>query len=250
MKTEISAQAGGSQEVIAIVVAGGTGDRSGLAGGKQMVPLGGRPMLSHAISALDAAELIDLIVVACHPERVEEYRESAVEPWVFLTGTKVVPGGDERQDSVRFGLEAALESSSPEIVVVHDGARPLVTAETIDSAVAVLRDDPGAAGVVVGHPAYDTLKLVEADRVVETPERERFWVAQTPQVFRTSWLVDAHERALAEGFRGTDDASLVERIGGLVRMHLGPRENLKVTVSEDFLMAEAILRERSRRDGV
>ncbi|MCE5191349.1 MAG: 2-C-methyl-D-erythritol 4-phosphate cytidylyltransferase [Actinomycetia bacterium] len=228
--------------VSAIIVAGGVGERFGRAGGKQLAMAVGAPVLSHTLAAFERASAIDDVVVVVHPDRVGEY---AAEIAGFEKVTAVVAGGDTRQASVACGLEALC--GEPDIVVVHDGARPLVTAETIDAAVEALRSGE-ADGIVVGHPSYDTIKRVRPDgAVVCTEDRSSLWVAQTPQVFRTSTLCSAYAAAAQDGFAGTDDSSLVERRGGRVMMLLGPRDNLKVTVPEDLLVIERALEARAGR---
>ncbi len=224
---------------LAIIVAGGIGSRFGRSEGKQLVPMAGRPMLAHTVDAFGRAETIGHIVLVCHPDRVDEYRD-AVHSGRESTPVVVVPGGQTRQDSVASGLRHMPEGY--EIVAVHDGARPLVQPETIDAAIRVLLDDAVVDGVVVGHPAFDTLKLVDDGVVDSTPDRSRYWVAQTPQVFRTEVLLEAHARATSVGEIGTDDAALVEHRGERVVMIEGPRDNFKVTVEEDVALAEAVLR--------
>ncbi len=128
-----------------------------------------------------------------------------------------------------------------EYVAIHDGARPLITTEAIDHAIDVLVSDRALDGVVCGQPAIDTLKIVDGDNIVETPPRELYWAAQTPQIFSVDAMKRAHTAAIAEGFIGTDDSSLVERMGGRVRCVQSPRDNLKVTVPEDLRPVTAIL---------
>ena len=120
-----------------------------------------------------------------------------------------------------------------EYIAVHAGARPLVTVDLITHAINALKGNLDADGVVVGHPSIDTLKVVNGRSIVGTPDRTAFWIAQTPQVFRAKIARRAYKEAMFEGFVGTDDSSLVERIGGRVMMLEGPRDNIKVTVPED-----------------
>lgn len=222
----------------AIVVAGGAGERLGVPGGKQLADLAGRPVVAWAVKALAECSAIGYIVVVSHPDRVDEYRlavEAAVEigkPHVF------VAGGSTRQESVAAGL-----SNLPlayETIVVHDGARPIVTSDLFSDAVDRLRSSE-ADGLVVGFPSVDTIKRVDGGEVVETPDRAQLWAVQTPQVFRSESLRHAHERATVGGFHGTDDASLVEHAGGTVVVLEGPRDNLKVTMPEDLVLAEALM---------
>lgn len=229
----------------AVVVAGGTGQRFGEPGGKQLALVMGRPVVAHALAAFDRAQSVDTVVLVVHPSRVEEYRREAVVGAAVRKVALVVPGGDTRQQSVRAGVKAL--GPDVDLVAIHDGARPLVTPDTIEAAFAALRSDAGLAGVVVGHPAFDTLKETDtAARVVSTPERSRLWVAQTPQVFRVDVLRRALQDAEAAGVQATDDAALVSRLGEPVEMLEGPRDNIKVTVPEDLAYVEWVLARRTR----
>jgi 2-C-methyl-D-erythritol 4-phosphate cytidylyltransferase len=120
-------------------------------------------------------------------------------------------------------------------------------AATVTGALDMLRASPRADGVIVAHPTVDTLKIVEDRHVVETADRTRLWAAQTPQIFRSASLREAHAAARKDGFVGTDDSSLVERDGGLVLVFEGPRDNIKVTVPEDHAFVEAVLRRSSEK---
>lgn len=228
----------------AIVVAGGTGERSGLASGKQLARVAGRPVLAHTLAAFTECAAVDEIVVVVHPDRIAEYRAQAIEPLGSAKVHAVVGGGETRQRSVAAGLAAV--SPAAEVIAVHDGARPLVVSALIASAIGALLGEPSLAGIVVGHPSYDTLKSVDAERrILGTPDRSSLWIAQTPQVFRANALRQAYDAAAADGYEGTDDASLVERLGLAVEMFPGPRDNLKITVPEDLLIIERLLALRS-----
>jgi len=230
---------------VGMIVAGGTGERFGRAGGKQLVEVGGRPIATHSVLAFAAATTIDSIVLVCPPDRLGEYRAALVPP-ELAARVAVVPGGATRRHSVAAGLAALPDGTR--IVAVHDGARPLLLPGTIDRAVAALESSEEADGVVVGHPAYDTIKQVDgAGAIVSTPDRSALWVAQTPQVFRADVLRAAHARAAEEDLDVTDDAAVVEHIGGTVFMLEGPRWNLKVTVPEDLEVVETLL--ALHRDG-
>lgn len=226
----------------AIIVAGGVGSRFGESGGKQLAMLAGVPVLAHTVRAFGRAGTIGLIVVVCPAERTEQYRSVAVTPFTFTTETVFAPSGPERTDSVRSGLLLVPEKF--EVVVVHDGARPLVTPRFIDTCVEALGADPDVDGVVAGLPSYDTLKEVSSGRIVRTVDRSNVWAVQTPQAFRRQALVTAYERALREGVTATDDAAIIEAAGGVVALLEGPRDNIKVTVAEDIEFAEAIVARR------
>ena len=227
----------------AIIVAGGTGERLGLPGGKQLAEVAGRPVLSWSVAAFDASPLVDNIVVVCHPDRLAEYRAAAVESLGLATPVSFAAGGSTRQASVASGLEQVRENAA--LVLVHDGARPLVTPALIAETLAALEADSSADGAIVGQPVVDTLKVVDGHTIAETADRTRFWAVQTPQAFRAIPLRAAYAAASADGFLGTDDASLVERAGGRVLVVEGPRDNIKVTVAEDLVLVEAALRFRT-----
>lgn len=231
---------------VAVIVAGGTGERFGRHGGKQLLRIGGQTVLALAVRAAASAVSTAAVVVACHPDRVDEYRREMSNADLPHKPFEFVEGGASRQESMARGLDAAERFGRP-LVAVHDGARPLATPELFDEACATLLCEAELDGVVIGHPVTDTLKLASGARIESTADRSRFWAVQTPQVFRTSVLRRALDAALSTGFTGTDDASLVERIGGRVGLVQGPRTNLKITLPEDAAVAEAILdwRERS-----
>jgi 2-C-methyl-D-erythritol 4-phosphate cytidylyltransferase len=226
----------------AIILAGGTGERFGKEGGKQLVEIGGKPILTWSVEAFDAVGDIGLIVIVCPAERQGEYLGKAVDPFSFATPIMVAAAGSTRQESAFSGLELVPEEF--EYVVMHDGARPLISADLIAHTIATLKGNIDADGAVVAHPAIDTLKVVENGVIVGTPDRSVFWNAQTPQVFRAGIYRRAHASALSDGFVGTDDSSLIERLGGRVLVVEGKRDNIKLTVPEDYLMLVAAVRER------
>ncbi|MBQ9069698.1 MAG: 2-C-methyl-D-erythritol 4-phosphate cytidylyltransferase [Eggerthellaceae bacterium] len=221
----------------AVILAGGSGERFGHDGGKQLVEIAGRPMLTWAAEAFDAVADVGLIVIVCPEERQEEYLQKAIDPFPFVTPIMLARSGSIRQESSFAGLEEVPEEY--EYVVVHDGARPLVRPETIEHTINMLKGNIDADGAVVAHPSIDTLKIVENGVIVGTPDRTVFWNAQTPQVFRAGILRRAHASALSDGFVGTDDSSLIERLGGRVLVVEGKRDNIKLTVPEDYLMLAA-----------
>jgi 2-C-methyl-D-erythritol 4-phosphate cytidylyltransferase len=228
----------------AVVVAGGTGERFGDVAGKQLAVVEGAPVLAYALRAFMDCEVISEIVVVVHPDRVFEFTRALASAGVNTDDLTISAGGETRQRSVANGLSALV--GQHEVVVVHDGARPMVTVETITAAVSTI-DSKRCDGVVVGHPSFDTLKLVDGDRITDTPDRSSYWVVQTPQAFRLEMLRAAHDSAENDGYLGTDDASLVERLGGDVRVLEGPRENIKVTVPADLGFVEAVVRSRNNQ---
>ncbi len=218
----------------AIILAGGSGERFGKEGGKQLVDIAGKPLLTWSSEAFDAVADVGLIVVVCPEGRHEEYLKTAIDPFPFVTPIVMAPSGPSRQESAFSGLEYVPEEY--EYVVLHDGARPLISSELITHTINTLKGNIDADGVVVAHPTIDTLKVVEDGVIVGTPDRSVFWNAQTPQVFRAGIYRRAHASALSDGFVGTDDSSLIERLGGRVLVVEGKRNNIKLTVPEDYLM--------------
>jgi 2-C-methyl-D-erythritol 4-phosphate cytidylyltransferase len=213
---------------VALVVAAGRGERLRSAGPKALALLGGRPMLAWSIDALRAVPALTEIVVALPP--------GAPTP----KGCVGVPGGDVRSASVRAALDAV--SADADVVLVHDGARPLVTPELID---AVLAGLAGADCAIAAARVTDTVKEAGADLLVtRTVDRSRLWSVQTPQVFTRVALDRALGRPRDEVDAATDEALLVERSGGRVRIVPAPAENLKVTTPVDLHVAELLLAAR------
>jgi len=170
----------------------------------------------------------------------EDYRSfvalEVVDRYGFSKVSQLVIGGEERQDSVYEALQAVDKSS--EIVVVHDGVRPFVKPETIEGSIELCRKE---GAVVVAVPVVFTVKEVEQGKVVRTLDRSRIWEVQTPQTFRYPLLMEAYRRAYQDGYRATDDAALVERLGHPVAVLEGDRWNIKITTPEDLKLAEWIL---------
>lgn len=224
-------------QVSAIVPAAGKGSRMGLEGpGKQFVYLGGKPVLAHTLMALEGSAEIDGIILVTRQDQVS-LGWQVVNDYGIGKVQAVVPGGATRQESVWAGLRHV--SSDTEIVVVHDGARPLVDTQLIDAAIGGARDY-GAVGVAV--PVKDTIKVRdETGLVISTPPRGSLWAIQTPQAFRYELLLAAHTKAKASGYIGTDDCGLVEELGKPVRLIQGSYRNIKITTPEDINIAEALL---------
>lgn len=227
-----------SFNTIGIIVAGGSGQRFGSSTPKQFLPLGGRPMLLHTLQAFQAAQAVDAVCVVC-PAGQEKTVESWLQPEGLEKVQWVVAGGQERQDSTRCGLQAI---PACEYVLVHDGARPLVTPALIDTVVAGTIDK-GAA--VPGLVVTETLKKVaEGGSVLATVDRDEYATIQTPQGFRYTMLVEALQEAATDDFYGTDEAMLIERMGFPVSVVKGRRDNIKITDPADLEFAELILKER------
>jgi 2-C-methyl-D-erythritol 4-phosphate cytidylyltransferase len=231
----------GAGRVAVIIAAAGSGRRIGTRTPKQFLPLAGAPILRLTVERFARHPGVGTIVVAAppgHVRRTERLLESIRRARTIV----VVPGGKERQDSVRSALAAAPASS--EIILVHDAVRPFVTAALIRELVEAARRH-GAA--ICGLPVTDTVKRVADGLVQTTLDRSTLWSAQTPQAFRASVLREAHDRADREGFRGTDEAALVERLGHPVRMVRGLAENVKITTRADLSRARGLVAPRARR---
>ncbi|HEY3297886.1 MAG TPA: 2-C-methyl-D-erythritol 4-phosphate cytidylyltransferase [Armatimonadota bacterium] len=223
----------------AIIPASGLGERLTKSSGKSFVPVGGSPLISHTLAAFQECAVIDVIVLVVRKEDVIPAQELVSER-AFSKVAHIVVGGAQRQDSVRNGLAAVPHTC--DIVVIHDGARPLVDCEVIDASINAAREY-GASIVAV--PVIDTIKSTSDGRFVDqTLDRRELYAVQTPQTFKVGVIRSAYESAYEDGFVGTDDASLVERLGLPVAIVRGAYENLKVTTPPDIILAEALMRER------
>jgi 2-C-methyl-D-erythritol 4-phosphate cytidylyltransferase len=223
-----------------VIVAAGRGERLGAEEEKALVPLLGRPMLAWALLAFDSFSQIVERVVLVPPGREGVFRERVVEPLGLGQSIEIVAGGTERQGSVRNGLQALTEECH--WVLVHDAARPLVTAELVRRIFEVLER---GESVVPALPLRDSVAQVGFESWLKTyANRNRLVGIQTPQAFIRSVLEYAHRKAEEDGMVGTDDASLVLRINHAVSWIEGEAENLKITYPGDLKLAEAILRQR------
>jgi len=233
---------GKSPHCAAIILAGGSGERFGKKEDKLLIPIVGKPVLTWSVEAFDAVEDVGLILIVCPDETREEIKKTAIDPYPFVTPIEFSSGGSTRQESAFFGLEYVPESY--EFVILHDAARPLLPAEVVEHAINMLKGNIDTDGVVVGYPSVDTLKVVEEGIVEGTPDRNVFWNAQTPQVLRAGIYRRAQAAALSDGFLGTDDASLIERLGGKILMFQGLRDNIKLTYPEDYYTVSAAIMAR------
>lgn len=216
----------------ALIVAAGRGQRFGGSLPKQYAPLAGVPLLRHTLRTFVAHPAVDRVRAVIHPDDRALY-DAAAEG---LGLGEPVAGGASRQESVLRGLES-LAGGPPARVLIHDGARPFVSAAVIDRVLAALADTPGAIAAL---PVVDTLKQGEAGRVAGTRARDGLWAAQTPQGFRYADILAAHRAAAGQEL--TDDAAVAERAGLAVALVDGSRENIKVTSQEDLAVAERWLR--------
>ena len=224
---------------IALIPAAGIGKRMGASINKQYLQLNGLPILARTISVFEQSPLIDSVYLVIPADEIQYCQKHVVEACGFKKIVAIVPGGAERQNSVMNGLNAMrYHVSDNDIVLIHDGARPLVTEN-------VLRESINTAHIhgaaVVAVPVKDTIKMVSNNIVDSTPQRKSLWQAQTPQTFRFGTILTAHQSAETNHFSGTDDASLVEQFGGKVHIIPGDYRNIKITTPEDLVLAEAFL---------
>jgi len=225
---------------IGLIIAGaGHGERLGAEVPKGFVELGGEPLFIRSARPFIDVEAVEEIVVVVppgwEPAAAEALDRAGISPQVRA----VVPGAAIRQESVAEGLRAL--SSVPEVILVHDAARPMVTCELIER---VARGAAEAGAAIPGIKPIDTIKEVREGSVKSTPDRGRLRAIQTPQGFRRELIERAYAAAAVEGFLATDDAALVENLGETVRVVEGERSNIKITVEEDLAVCEALLRRR------
>ncbi len=224
-----------TRDVGVVIVAGGSGTRVGGDELKQFRWVAGKPMLLHSVQAFMARPDVGMVVVV-----LPQHYAGDPPPWLFQCDVDrllVSVGGRNRSESVANGLDDLPDEAA--IVLVHDAARPLVGAATIDRVVTAVR---AGRSVVAALPVVDTLKDVDADgRIVATVSRETLWRAQTPQGFPRQVIVNAHRRARAERVSATDDAALLERLGIPVHVVRGSERALKVTEPGDFARVDALL---------
>ncbi len=228
--------------VFVIIPAAGQGKRFGGKTKKQFLGLDGLPVLIHTLTIFQKISLVDEILPVVNQED-QSFTESLIAEYSLSKVKRIIPGGDERQDSVRAALVLLEEEGQPEdIVLVHDGVRPLVSPVIIEKVICAT-EQYGAA--VAALPVADSLKIVsKIKELVRSIPRENLWAMQTPQGFRLGVLGDAYRQAAQENLIGTDDAMLVVQMGKKVKCIEGSVENIKITNSEDLKLVELIYRER------
>jgi 2-C-methyl-D-erythritol 4-phosphate cytidylyltransferase len=228
--------------VLAIIPAAGTGVRMGGATPKQFLSLEGVPIFVHTLRKFVAADAVDEIILALRPEDMER-AQADVDREHFAKPVRLVCGGATRQETVARALAEAPPST--ELVVVHDAVRPFIEGEMIQRVVEAARKD---GAVILGIPSVDTVKQVERYSILGTIPRERIVLAQTPQAFRYSIIQEAFARATEDGFNGTDESSLVERLGTTVTVLMGSDRNIKITKPSDLPLARLyIAQEREQK---
>lgn len=223
--------------VTAIIAAAGAGRRMKSDRPKQLLTLDNTPILIYTIRKFDACRLVDRILVAAPQESVDEVRK-LVAGAGFSKPVSVIQGGARRQDSVAFAMQHLAPETT--VVAVHDAVRPFVKVDEIE-AVIIEADKSGAALLAI--PIVDTVKQIRKDFIDSTLTREHLVLAQTPQVFRIEVLREAFERAKRDEYYGTDESSLVERLGKNVAVVRGSERNIKITRPDDLALARFFLHE-------
>ncbi|HCC68589.1 MAG TPA: 2-C-methyl-D-erythritol 4-phosphate cytidylyltransferase [Nitrospiraceae bacterium] len=227
-------------KAIAIVPSAGIGKRFGITGRKTFVELGGVPLLIHTLQKFQKADSVTEVVPVLREEDLETGLE-LVESYGLSKIKKIAPGGKERQDSVYNALNLIEHG---DLVIVHDGVRPFVDVELIEEVIYRTKD---VDNIVVGVPIRDTIKEVAEDGLVSrTMDREKLWAIQTPQAFPLNVLKLAYQKAYKENFFATDDAALVERIGGKIKIIIGSPLNIKITTQDDLILAEFLINRMSK----
>jgi 2-C-methyl-D-erythritol 4-phosphate cytidylyltransferase len=225
----------------AVIVSAGKGHRFLEGRKKQFYSLAGKPILAHTLDKFETCSSIHSIFLVVAQEDLEYCMKAIVEKYRYRKISQLIPGGKRRQDSVKNGIESLPEDM--EIVAIHDGVRPFVTREMIEESI---QSAARFQAVVVAMPVKETIKMVHSNgTVLKTLDRESLWQAQTPQTFKISLIKKAYQKAIQDSFIGTDDASLVERLGVKVHILPGSYSNIKITTPEDLMLANLFLKTKS-----
>lgn len=231
-----------SAKTSALIPAGGSGRRMSANRAKQYLLIDGMPILAHTLMVFQASPAIDNITVIVPEDDIHDVKKEIINKYGISKVAGVVPGGAERQDSVRNGL--ANIGDDTDVVVIHDGVRPFITDALISRSVEeAIRNKAATLGV----PSRDTIKTVGPDGwIVNTLNRSELRMIQTPQTFLRHVIQQAYRKAYEDNFYGTDDAMLVERLGIPVKIIEGSYYNIKITTGEDLLLAETLMRSRRK----
>ena len=222
-------------KITAIIPAAGDGERFGEK--KQLKLLNGRPLIFHTIQPFVKSELINEIIVVVPKDNVNQLSRD-FKSTITSKKIEVVEGGKTRQQSVYNGLRISDKESK--LICVHDGVRPFVTIDLIEKVIKASMQHDGA---ILAAPSTDTIKKVMEDQILETLPREKIWRAQTPQVFSKPALKEAIQIAVEEKLEGTDEASILEKIGYQIGFVESSSLNIKITTKEDWIFAKAIYNE-------
>ncbi len=233
---------------VAIITAAGKGTRLKSNISKQFLNIYNKPILAHTLSIFEKTPKVDAIYVSVPEDYLDSCRVDIDEKYKFLKVRKLVIGGSHRQASVFNAISSIPEDTN--IVLIHDGVRPLVTTEEINTTIRRLindnKKDPEVKGVILAAPAKETIKKISGQTIDMTIPRDTVWHAQTPQTFFYKNIMEAHRKAAAEEFIGTDDASLIERMGWKVNVTRGRHENIKITTPVDLFLAELFINKNGK----
>ena len=234
-------------KVAVVIVAGGSGKRMGLDIKKQYILLKEKEVLAHTIEVFERCDFIDEIILVVTKEDIPYVQENIVTRYELSKVKKIAVGGSERQDSVYNGLLKVDQSTA--YVMIHDGARPLVTKDVIYKC---LENAKITGASIVAVPVKDTIKVcdIKTHRVKQTPHRDTLWTIQTPQIFSFDLLMQAYKHAEVNHLQVTDDSMIVEAFGKEVYVTEGEYANIKITTPEDIMIAEAILNLKKLKKGV
>ena len=224
---------------VAIIPAAGAGVRMGSQRAKQFLDILGKPLLAITLEKFQGCPAIESIIVVAPPDQVAYCQKEIIQPYHLDKVEQVVPGGEKRQDSVRFGIEASQGKYA--LVLIHDGVRPFISQTLIERVVAAAKEN---RAVITALPARDTVKEIDREGMVKrTYDRRQVWLVQTPQLFRYEDIVMAHRQAIQEGWKEvTDDALLMEKVGIPVKVIEGLEENIKITTPHDLELARFLLK--------
>lgn len=229
-------------KVAAVIVAGGSGKRMGMKIKKQFIELEGKAILAHTIEAFNKCKVIDEIIVVVGKEDIAKVKTEIVSRYDYDKVIQIIEGGTERQESVYNGLMAV--TKEVQYVMIHDGARPFISQEILEKALIMTKEKHAT---VVAVPVKDTIKVVNGALEVEaTPNRSTLWSVQTPQSFKKELLIKAYGYAKEKSLIVTDDSMLVEAYGKKVHVVEGDYNNIKITTSEDLVLGQAILMNKTK----
>ena len=227
-----------NMKYVVIIPAAGLGKRMGMGKNKLFLEVFEQPIIIHTLKVFENDHLCKGIILVVNENDQQEMKQ-LLQQYKITKIHSIVTGGKERQDSVYEGLKAVSDES---IILIHDGARPFVKKDHIHK---LLEATAKHGAAVLGVPVKDTVKLAENEWISETLERSKLWMIQTPQAFERDLIIHAHEQARNDGFLGTDDASLLERLGKKVVIVEGDYDNIKITTIEDLYFAKAIVEKNS-----
>jgi 2-C-methyl-D-erythritol 4-phosphate cytidylyltransferase len=237
MSLDISYALGGIFLISAVIVAGGKGKRMGQDINKQYIKIGEKEILALTLEIFESSKVIDEIVLVVPEDEIDYCSINIVSKYNISKVKSIAAGGIERQDSVYNGLICC--NPKTQIVLIHDGARPFISEDTILKSIECTKE---YGACTVGVPVKDTIKVVNSDEfIVNTPDRSRLFAVQTPQTFKYDLILNAHKEAINKDIRATDDNALLESLGHNVKIIKGSYLNIKITTPEDLIFAKAIL---------